>query len=44
MAKVLVISFKEYDMSPVELMSQWSFSGVDWLVIGLGVVLSLIHI
>ncbi len=42
MAKVMTISFKEYDMSPVELMSQWSFSGVDWLVIGLGVVLAYI--
>ncbi|SDV03735.1 sulfite exporter TauE/SafE family protein [Pseudomonas mucidolens] len=29
-------------MSPVELMSQWSFSSVDWLVIGLGVALAYI--
>ena len=29
-------------MSPVELMSQWSFGGVDWLVIGLGIVVAYI--
>ena len=29
-------------MSPVELMSQWSFSGIDWLVIGLGVTVAYI--
>ena len=27
-------------MNPVELMSQWSFGGVDWLVIGLGIVVA----
>ncbi|CRM51665.1 hypothetical protein H097_06336 [Pseudomonas sp. FH4] len=29
-------------MSLVELMSQWSFSSVDWLVIGLGIALAYI--
>lgn len=29
-------------MSPVELMSEWSFGGVDWLVIGLGVVVAYV--
>ena len=29
-------------MSLVELMSQWSFGAVDWLVIGLGVVLAYV--
>ena len=29
-------------MSPVELMSQWSFGGTDWLVIGLGVAVAYI--
>ena len=29
-------------MSPVELMSQWSFGGVDWLVIGVGVTVAYI--
>jgi len=42
MAKVMTISNKEYRMSPVELLSHWSFSGVDWLVIGLGIALAYI--
>eukprot|EP01031_Cornospumella_fuschlensis_P007266 gene7266-9004_t len=42
MAKVMDISFKELPMSPVELMSQWSFGGTDWLVIGLGVAVAYI--
>jgi len=29
-------------MNPAELMSQWSFGGVDWLVIGLGIVVAYI--
>lgn len=29
-------------MGPVELMSQWSFGGADWLVIGVGVVVAYI--
>ena len=29
-------------MDPVELMSQWSFGGVDWLVIGLGIAVAYI--
>ena len=29
-------------MSPVELMSQWSFGAMDWLVIGVGVVIAYI--
>ena len=29
-------------MSPVELMSQWTFGGIDWLVIGLGVTVAYI--
>jgi len=29
-------------MSPLELMSQWSFGGTDWLVIGLGVAVAYI--
>ena len=42
MAKVIANSFKEVPMSPVELMSQWSFGGVDWLVIALGIVVAYI--
>jgi uncharacterized protein len=38
----MAISNKEYVMSLVELMSQWSFSSVDWLVIGLGIALAYI--
>ena len=38
MAKVMATSNKELPMGPVELMSQWSFGGADWLVIGVGVV------
>ncbi|HCT07258.1 sulfite exporter TauE/SafE family protein [Pseudomonas sp. P7548] len=29
-------------MSPVELMSQWSFGGVEWLVIGLGIIVAYV--
>jgi len=42
MAKVNAISCKESPMGPVELMSQWSFSGLEWLVIGLGVAVAYI--
>ena len=31
-------------MSLVELMSQWSVGAVDWLVIGLGVVLTFVGV
>ncbi|MGH8404995.1 MAG: sulfite exporter TauE/SafE family protein, partial [Pseudomonas sp.] len=27
-------------MSPVELLSHWSFGGVDWLVIGVAIALA----
>lgn len=42
MAKVMAISNKEYVMSPVELLSHWSFGGVDWLVIGVAIALAYI--
>jgi uncharacterized membrane protein YfcA len=42
MAKVNAISCKESPMGPVELMSQWSFSGLEWLVIGVGVAVAYI--
>ena len=42
MAKVMAISNKEYLMSPVELLSHWSFGGVDWLVIGVAIALAYI--
>ena len=29
-------------MGPLELLSQWSFDGVDWLVIAVGVVVAYI--